>query len=79
MAKQLKYRELRKILEGFGFREYPKRGKGSERWFENDDGVGCTVTCHGVGGPVGKGLVRSVRRKLGLTPDNGVSDEDFFG
>ena len=84
MADQpLEYRKLAKILRKHGAKEVKSRGKGSERYWERelDDGtiVFATVTCHGKGKPVGRGLIRSIRRKLKLSSQDDVGDKEFYG
>ena len=71
----LSYRKFLELAKKFGVVELPKkkRGKGSERLWErtvNGRRLLTTVTCH-------KG--KDVRRRLELSPDHGVSDDDFYG
>jgi hypothetical protein len=80
----LRYRDLLRACSAYGVREVPGRGKGSERVWERvmPDGankVATTVTCHGAGKELRVGLIGAVRRRLLLTPRDGVSDEEFYG
>ena len=78
----VKYRDLLALVSKYGVYEDPKRAKGSERlWIrELTDGTkrSIPVTCHGPGYVIGVGLVKAIRRRLLLTPQEGVSDEAFY-
>lgn len=80
---RLRYRQLRKILESFGFIEVKSRGKGSHRMFKGRDASGkrhaYPVKCHNENQELNIAVVNAARRVLGLTPDDDVSDEDFYG
>ena len=81
MERRLRYRILLKRARRFGVREVPGRGKGSERIWEREVGSRtyvATVTCHGEGYELGRGLIAQVRRRLLLDPEHGVSDHDFY-
>lgn len=82
MDKPVKYRDLLALVARFGVYEDPKRGKGSERLWVREfaDGTkrSIPVTCHGPGYVIGVGLVKAIRRRLLLTPQDGVSDEAFY-
>lgn len=77
------YRRLAERLRAFGAAERPDRGKGSHRYWGRRMADGRTayvpVPFHGSGTDVGRGIVRSVRRALELTPQDGVSDREFYG
>jgi hypothetical protein len=80
--KPTRYRTLLRMVNKYGVYEDLRRGKGSERlWIrELPDGSkkSIPVTCHGPGYVVGVGLVKAIRRRLLLTPKDGVSDEEFY-
>lgn len=82
MDRPTRYRDLLKMVSKYDVYEDPKRGKGSERlWIrELSDGSkrSIPVTCHGPNYVIGTGLVKAIRRRLLLTPKDGVSDEDFY-
>lgn len=82
MDRATKYRSLLKLASRYGVYEDKKRAKGSERlWIrELPDGTrrSVPVTCHGSGYVIGVGLIRAIRRRLMLTPDHGISDEEFY-
>lgn len=82
MDKPIRYRDLLTLVSQYGVYEDPKRAKGSERlWIrELPDGSkrSIPVTCHGQGYVIGVGLVKAIRRRLLLTPKDGVSDEEFY-
>ena len=82
MDNPVKYRDLLALVSKYGVYEDPKRAKGSERlWIrELTDGTkrSIPVTCHGSGYVIGVGLVKAIRRRLLLTPQDGVSDEAFY-
>lgn len=71
-------RQLERILRHYGAQELKKRGKGSHSFYER--------TVNGVRGgtPVPKdsdlsgGTIDSIRRKLKLMPEDGVTDEEFY-
>jgi predicted RNA binding protein YcfA (HicA-like mRNA interferase family) len=80
MAKiRLKRRQLARILASFGIDEDTKRGKGSHTvFFVNTDKGKLTYPI-----PKGKDVkpcyVKGSRKKFSLTPEDGISDEEFFG
>ncbi len=82
MEKPTKYRDLLRLVSKYGVCEDPRRAKGSERlWIrELPDGSkrSIPVTCHGPGYVIGVGLIKAIRRRLLLTPKDGVSDEEFY-
>jgi len=82
MDKPVKYRMLLSLVSKYGVYEDKKRAKGSERlWIrELSDGTkrSVPVTCHGGGYVIGVGLIRAIRRRLLLTSEHGISDEDFY-
>lgn len=80
MAKhRLKLKDLRKILRSYDVEEEPGGGKGSHIKFRKqfDDGVFTypvpnqrdVLPCY----------VKGCRRRFRLMPEDGVSDEEFFG
>ena len=74
----MKYREFVDRLKRYGVREYPGRGKGSERLLVRETvpglrkGPRSTIKCHGQGKDVATGTARAVLRRLGIDP------KDFF-
>ncbi len=82
MDKPVKYRDLLALASKYGVYEDPKRAKGSERLWVRElaDGAkrSIPVTCHGLGYVIGVGLVKAIRRRLLLAPQDGVSDEAFY-
>ena len=82
MDRPTRYRELLALASKYGVYEDSARAKGSERlWIRVlPDGHkrSIPVTCHGSGYVIGVGLVKSIRRRLLLTPADGVTDEDFY-
>ena len=67
-----KYRELLKRLKLFGVVEDRTRGKGSERSLSRiveGKKYSTTTNCHS----------ESVCRRLKLTAEDGVADEEFYG
>jgi len=75
--KRLPYRRLLACAKRFGVEEVPGRGKGSERLWKRASYT-CPMTCHGEGYEIGKGLARAMRRRLRLTANDGISDDDFY-
>ena len=80
MAKhRLKLRELRRILSSYGVSEDSSAGKGSHTKFEKKFSDGSFSY------PVPKDkdvlpcYVTGCRKKFRLTPEDGVSDDEFFG
>jgi hypothetical protein len=78
----IRYRVLLELVERYGVHEDSRRGKGSERlWIRQlPDGSkrSIPVTCHSTGDVLGVGLVKAIRRRLLLTVQEGVSDEEFY-
>lgn len=75
---KLKLHELRKILRSFGVLEDPSRGKGGHTYF-------CRRFPEGEFGypvPTKKDVkhvyVKGARRRFRLTPEDGVTDDDFY-
>jgi len=80
--RSLKYRELLKRLKLFGVTEDRTRGKGSERLLIRIvDGkkYSTTTKCHSDSDQKPKAVIKSIRRRLKLTPEDGVSDKAFYG
>ena len=82
MEKTLKYRDLLKILRRYAVLEVKRRGKGSERLLIRTVGgiqYSFPTKCHGEEDQKPKGVIAALRRRLRLTPSDGVSDEEFYG
>ncbi|MEW6664079.1 MAG: hypothetical protein AB1512_02505 [Thermodesulfobacteriota bacterium] len=83
MDRPTRYRDLLILARKFGVYEDPKRAKGSERlWVrELPDGTkrSIPVTFHGTGYVIGVGLIRAIRRRLLLTSEHGIPDQEFYG
>ncbi len=82
MKKPLKYRVLRKRLDRYGISENKRRGRASHRMFEGVvDGkiVRYPTKCHSENEEKPVPVIEAIRRAFKLTPDRGVSDEDFYG
>lgn len=80
--KTLRYRDLLKRLKLFGVSEDAKRGKGSERLLSRVvDGrvLSTTTKCHSESDQKPKAVIRAIRRRLKLTAQDGVSDDEFYG
>lgn len=78
----LKHRKLIKILRGFGVTENKVRGKGSHRRLVRTVGNhqhSTTISFHGRDAAHSGSVVEAIRRRLKLTEEDGVSDEDFYG
>lgn len=82
MDKPTTYRDLLRLVRKYGVYEDPMRAKGSERlWIRVlPDGKkrSIPVTCHGLGYVLGIGLIKAIRRRLLLTPNDLVSNEEFY-
>ena len=80
--RSLSYRALAARLRQFGAIEDAVRGKGAHRmWFRRlaDGTLGrCPVPFHGTGTPLARSIVRNVRRSLGLSEADGVTDHAFY-
>jgi len=78
----IRYRLLLKLVKKYGVYEDRRRGKSSERLWIRELPDGATrsipVTCHGPNYVLGVGLVKAIRRRLMLTPKDGVLDEEFY-
>ena len=82
MERTLRYRDLLKILTRYGVQEIKKRGKGSERLLCRVVGgvkYSISTKCHGESDQKPKGVIAAIRRRLRLTPKDGVPDEEFYG
>ena len=77
----LKYRDMLKSVRRFGVNEDRSRGKGSHRML-----IGVVagtirkfpVPCHNEGAVLAAAFIRAIRRRFELTPEKGVSDEQFY-
>jgi len=82
MADQpLKYRRLLRILKRFHCWEDKRRGKGSERMLcRMVEGrlERFPIRCHSENEEKPRAVVKAVRRRLRLTEEDGVSDEQFY-
>ncbi|MCE9637987.1 MAG: type II toxin-antitoxin system HicA family toxin [Planctomycetes bacterium] len=78
----ISYRDLAERLRKFGCVEDAARGKGGHRlWVRRlPDGrmARCAVPFHGPGRDVPPGILRSLRRRLGLALPDGVTDREFY-
>lgn len=73
-------RKLRRILTSFEAWEDTSRGRGSHTmFFRKIDGVVFSYPVPTHKPELNDCYVRGVRKKLKLTPKDGVSDSDFFG
>lgn len=73
-------RDLRRAVSRFGGWEDSSRGKGSHTMFfrKRADGIfSYPIPTHGK--EVGKNYVKGLRERLGLTAEDGVTDEAFYG
>jgi hypothetical protein len=82
MDKPTKYRELLRLVRGYGIYEDKRRAKGSERlWVkEYPDGTkrSIPVTCHSENYVISVGLIKAIRRRFSLTEKDGILDEEFY-
>lgn len=79
MARTLKRRELEKILRRYGVEEYEAGGKGSHTKFVRDvPGRGLMSYPLPMCDDVLPCYINPLRKQLGLTADDGVSDAEFF-
>jgi hypothetical protein len=72
-------RDLRRAVYRFGGWEDPARGKGSHTMFFRKLATGTfsyPIPTHNK--EVRAQYVKSLRARLGLTADDGISDEDFY-
>ena len=77
----LKYRRLLRILKRFNAYEDTKRGKGSERMLcRMVEGrlEQFPIRCHSENEEKPRAVIKALRRRLGLTEEDGVSDREFY-
>lgn len=67
MDRNVRGAELRRILESYGLSMV--KGKGRIH----------VIAWPGVNPEIQQQVVRALRRKFQLTPENGVTDEEFYG
>jgi hypothetical protein len=78
----LKYRDLLRRLKIYGVTEDKRRGKGSERLLTRVvDGQQLRITtkCHNEGDEKPRAVIAAIRRRLRLTADDGIPDDEFYG
>jgi hypothetical protein len=77
--RRITLQQLRKILTSFDVREDKSRGKGSHTMFFRDLPTGSVSYPMGTNSrDILPSWVKACRRALQLTPEDGVSDADFF-
>ena len=77
----LTYRNMLRAVRRFGVDENKKRGKGSHRLLVGIVGGQIRrfpVPCHSEGDELSAAFIRAIRRRFELTPDKGVSDQQFY-
>lgn len=77
----LTYRNMLRAVRKYGVNEIKGRGKGSHRLLVGV--IGGTirrypVPCHSEGAELAASIIKAIRRRFDLTPDKGVSDEQFY-
>jgi len=77
--RKIKLRDLRRILRRYGVGVDSKRGKGSHVYFFRQFPEGTFGYPVPDEPDVKVGYVKGCRRRLRLTADDGVSDEEFYG
>ena len=75
----LKLHDLRRILRHFGVHEKKKRGKGSHTlfWKKFPNGV-FSYPVPTTKSDIAACYVRGCRKKFRLTPEDGVTDDEFY-
>lgn len=80
MNRPLPMKRLRRSLRSFGVDEDPSRGKGSHTIFFKVFPEGeFTYPVPTDNDPVLECYVKGCRKRFRLTPDHGVTDEQFYG
>ena len=78
--RSLDRRELLRLLKKYGAWENSKRGKGSHTmYFRMVSGSKFSFPVPTHDKEVNARYVRGCRKRLKLTPDDGVTDEEFYG
>ncbi len=72
-------RKLIKAIKSYGAVEMPCRGDGSHSMYKRVFENGSCSSPVPKSSDLDRETVRSIRRKLLLMPDAGVSDEEFYG
>lgn len=75
----IKLRDLQRILRRFGVQVDPARGKGSHLYFYRDFPEGRFGYPIPNQPDVKAFYVKGCRQRFRLTPQDGVSDQDFYG
>lgn len=81
LVRPVKYRDLVKILKKFGLYIDTSRGKGSERMIVKGNPPQLTypIPFRTENDDVKRCYIRAIRQKFKLTPEDGVSDQEFYG
>ncbi len=78
----LKLRRVKSIFASFGIAAERAKTSGHRRkrhWIlMAEDGTKFPIPGHGEKADISRAYVEAARRAFGLTPDDGVSDEDFY-
>lgn len=78
MDKNIRFKELERILSSFGITV--RGGKGSEKILhdtQRTNRISC-IGCHSKNPQIARQVVAAVRRKFQLDAASGVTDEDFY-
>ena len=79
----MKFRALKKVLRSFGIDAIIAKSRGHKRKLHcllvNDKGDKFPIPASGDGDDIERSYVNAARRKFKLTPEDGVTDDDFYG
>jgi hypothetical protein len=78
-----KWRDVKRVFVGFGIRAVEGKSVGHKRprhaMLVDDAGNKYPIPAHNDGDDVYRTYILGTRRKFLLTPEHGMSDEDFWG
>lgn len=74
-------RKLLKCLGKFGVREHTRKGTGHRALRGTVDGkpMSYSLSFHGDNENIDPSIIKSIRRRFRLMPEDGVSDRKFYG
>ncbi len=78
-----KWRDVRKVFREYGIETREGASPGHRRpphpLLVSPDGQKYPIPARGQNDDVSRHYIDGARRKFGLTPENGISDEEFWG
>jgi len=83
LPKTVKWRDLKRLFAAFGLAVHEGKSRGHRRkrhaLVSDRFGNKFPIPAHNPGDDIHRTYIEAARRRFGLTPQRGISDEDFYG